>query len=83
MYENIRELIECISCLHREGAIDCISCDEQFHCWAELAARGEDLRVIVPELVEHLEICPECREEFEAILCILRAEQAGLLDRPR
>jgi hypothetical protein len=80
VYEDIVHLIECISHVHQEGAIDCASCDAQFHCWAEMAARGEDLRVILPEVVDHLEICPECREEFEAILCILRAEQAGLLD---
>lgn len=80
MYENIVHLIECISYVHQEGAINCASCDEQFHCWAEKAARGEDLRVILPDVVAHLEVCPECREEFDAILCILRAEQAGLLD---
>lgn len=80
MYENIVHLIECISQVHQEGAIDCVSCDAQFHCWAEQAASGADLRAILPEVVAHLEVCPECREEFEAILCILRAEQAGLLD---
>lgn len=80
MYENIRDLIESINCVHREGAINCASCDDQFHCWAELAASGADLRIILPEVVAHLEVCAECNEEFNAILAILRAEQAGLLD---
>lgn len=80
MYENIVHLIQCISQVHQEGAIDCASCDAQFHCWAELAANDGDMEVILPDVVAHLERCPECREEFNAILCILRAEQNGLLD---
>jgi predicted anti-sigma-YlaC factor YlaD len=80
VYEKIRDLIVSISHVHREGEIDCATCDERFHCWADLAARGEDLREILPEVVAHLEACPECREEFDAILAIIRAEQAGLLD---
>jgi hypothetical protein len=45
-----------------------------------MAASGADLAVILPELVAHLEKCPDCNEEFEAILAILRAEQSGLLN---
>lgn len=79
MYEKIRDLIAAISHAHREGEIDCAACDEQFHCWAELVASGADLREILPDVVAHLEACPECNEEFNAILSIIRAEQAGLI----
>jgi predicted anti-sigma-YlaC factor YlaD len=80
VYEKIRDLIVSISYVHRDGEIDCATCDAQFHCWADLAASGADLHEILPEVVAHLESCPECREEFDAILSIIRAEQAGLLD---
>ena len=35
--------------------------------------RGEDAASMLPLVNKHLEMCPDCREEFEALLRVLRA----------
>ncbi len=47
------------------------SCDEAFRFFdelAEAAARGEDLDRFKPKVIHHLRQCPECLEDFEALL---------------
>jgi len=51
-----------------------LSCDEVFELldvYAEMAARGEDVRELFPLVEHHLEMCPDCREEYEAVMRIL------------
>ena len=52
-------------------------CCEDVHslldAFAEMAASGEDTRQIMPQVHLHMELCPDCQEEFEALLCILQA----------
>jgi hypothetical protein len=55
-----------------------LTCDEILHLMdacAEAVLRGEDHTLIVPLFEKHLEMCADCREEFEALLRILRAER--------
>ena len=51
-------------------------CDE-FHKlidqYAETNIRGEDAARLMPLVKNHLEICRECCEEYEALLAILQA----------
>jgi hypothetical protein len=42
---------------------------------AEAALSGDDLARAVPLFEKHIEMCGDCREEFEALLRILRAQQ--------
>ena len=54
-----------------------LTCDEVLQLMdacAEAVLRGEDHRLAVPLFEKHLEMCGDCREEFEALLRILRAE---------
>jgi len=44
-------------------------------CLAEQVAQGADMHVLWPAVENHLECCAECREEFEALLAIVRAEK--------
>ena len=56
-----------------------LSCDEVLRLMdacAEAALRGEDYAQLVPLFVKHIEICADCREEFEGLLRVLRAQQA-------
>ncbi len=69
-------LAQGILALH-EAEIDCEDCCDQLDCLAELIAKGHDSRDLLPAVQMHLECCADCREEFEALLVILRAEQAG------
>jgi hypothetical protein len=55
-----------------------LSCDEILHLMdecAEAALRGGDISALMPIFQHHLDMCADCREEFEALLRILRAEQ--------
>ena len=56
-----------------------LTCDEVLalmDACAEAVLRGEDHAAIVPLFEKHIEMCADCREEFEALLRILRAQQA-------
>ncbi len=73
---RILRLLQEILDLH-ESEMDCETCNEQLDCLAELAAVGHDPKKLLPAVQAHLECCADCREEFEALLCILRGQQAG------
>jgi len=53
-----------------------ITCDELYRKLDEYVEREVDKRdaaYIMPLMREHLEICPECCEEYEALLHIVQA----------
>ena len=61
--------------LHNTSAEE-YSCDEAFDVldtYAEMIARGEDPSELMPLVKLHLEMCDNCREEFEALLSMLSA----------
>ena len=55
---------------------DEISCDDVFELldyYTEKTIRGEEAAELMPLVKHHLDMCPDCREEFEALLRILEA----------
>jgi len=57
---------------------DEIACDGLFKVLAEFAEmnqRGEDVNVLMPLVAKHLDLCPDCREEYEILMDVLKAEQ--------
>jgi hypothetical protein len=64
----IREIAEV-----REEEIGCDECFEQVDRFIEMELTGLDAARAMPLVQEHLEICGECREEYEALLTALRA----------
>lgn len=53
-----------------------LSCDEVYELldlFAEMISRGEDAATLMPLVQHHLQMCPECREEYEALLRTLEA----------
>ena len=44
--------------------------------YTELVYNGENPAELLPLVEHHIEICPDCREEFEALLRILEASPA-------
>ncbi|MBE2267467.1 MAG: hypothetical protein IAE80_04500 [Anaerolinea sp.] len=78
MDEKLRRLIDCIFDAHLDAIIDCETCGSQFYCLAEMVAGGADPVQLLPAVEDHLACCPDCREEYEAILAIIRAENQGL-----
>ena len=56
-----------------------LTCDEVLALmdqFAEASLRGEDVARFMPHVQHHLEMCPDCREEYEALLRILKAAPA-------
>ena len=54
-----------------------VSCDEVFAVLAEFAEmkqRGEDVIKFMPLIQKHLDMCPDCREEYEILMDVLKAE---------
>ncbi len=55
-----------------------LSCDEVLALldqFAEAHVRGEDAARLLPLVQHHLDMCADCREEFEALLRILQMAQ--------
>lgn len=52
-----------------------ISCEDVFTVldqFAEAVERGENVLLLMPLVRQHLEICPNCREEYETLLRMLQ-----------
>jgi hypothetical protein len=54
--------------------MDCNDHCEQLATLAERVAGGEDLQAILPELQDHMRYWGDCREEFLALVAVLKAE---------
>ncbi len=57
----------------REYEIGCEECYEQVDLFVDLVHSGFDAAQLMPLVQQHLELCDECREEFEVLLEALRA----------
>jgi hypothetical protein len=56
-----------------------LPCDEVLRLMgacAEAVLRGEDYAPLAPLFEKHIELCADCREEFEGLLRVLRSHQA-------
>jgi predicted anti-sigma-YlaC factor YlaD len=60
----------------REGEeIGCDECFEQVDRFIEMEISGLNAAQAMPLVQEHLQMCGECREEFEALLMALQATE--------
>ncbi len=56
-----------------------LSCDEVHALldqYTEMKLRGEDADALLPLVHHHLEMCPDCKEEHEALLRVLEGTNA-------
>lgn len=60
----------------RPEELDCDECLELVDGFAEEMFAGKDAAEAMPLVEGHLELCPYCREEFEALLAALRAQHS-------
>ena len=77
--EQLRKILDCIFLIHQEDPMDCETCNSQLECLAEKVAAGAKLHDLWPEVEIHFACCENCFEEFNALICILEAEQSGQL----
>ncbi|MCY3832259.1 MAG: hypothetical protein OXG85_04530 [Chloroflexi bacterium] len=56
--------------------MDCNDCCEKITQLAEQVANGADLNEIWPEMQKFMRYWGDCREEFEALVAVIRHEKA-------
>jgi len=59
----------------QEGELVCDEVHALIDRFAEMKMRGEDPTHLMPLVQQHLDMCPDCREEYEALLQALRMDQ--------
>ncbi len=57
----------------RPDEIGCEECFEKLDRFVEMELAGKDAAEAMPLVQDHLERCNGCKEEFEALLVVLRA----------
>ena len=57
----------------RADEIDCNECFDQLDHFSELSLTGKSADEALPLVRQHLETCPDCKEEFEVLLKALNA----------
>ena len=57
----------------RPDEIGCDECFEQLDRFVEMTLAGKNAAEAMPLVQDHLERCRNCREEYEALLTVLRA----------
>ncbi len=56
--------------------MDCNDCCEQISRLAEQVANGAELSEILPEMQKFMRYWGDCREEFEALVAVLKQEKS-------
>ncbi|CAA9472165.1 MAG: hypothetical protein AVDCRST_MAG25-2120 [uncultured Rubrobacteraceae bacterium] len=77
MSENPRDLELTLMALSRthEEEIGCDECFDKLDRFVEMELSGLDAATAMPLVEDHLQMCGDCREEFEALLEALRSEE--------
>lgn len=65
----------------RPDEIDCGECFERLDRFAEMIVAGESPSRAMPLVQDHLERCPDCREEFLSLVAALQENSAGEMRR--
>ena len=71
--ETIRDMMKGIATT-RADELDCGGCFDQMDRFVELYLSGEDTARILPLVHDHLQRCPDCQEEYDALLRAIEAE---------
>ncbi len=56
-----------------DQGIGCYECLDQIDQYAEKVLAGKEIPDALQLVTTHMQDCPECKEEFEALLAALRA----------
>ena len=74
-FDTLRKMVRNIVST-RPDEIGCDDCFEQLNRFAELILAGQPATAMMPLVQHHLDHCMDCREEYEALLRILKASPA-------
>jgi hypothetical protein len=76
-HEDLHTLVQDIFNSHDDNDPGCEDCGCHLDRIAELVAHGADLHTLLPEVEAHLRCCRDCREEFEALVAMIKAAEAN------
>lgn len=71
--ETVKRLLTKLS-QTREDEISCDDVHALLAEFAELHHQGKDIANLMPQVQQHLDLCRACREEYEALLIAIEAE---------
>jgi predicted anti-sigma-YlaC factor YlaD len=77
--DRFKKLVDCLNDKADSGC-DCAVAFKEFECLAEKAVDGADIHAVLPRVAAHLDHCPDCREEFDALVAIIRAERENRIN---
>lgn len=69
--QTLRTVVKAIAST-QDNELNCDECFDHVDCFAEHVLAGKNAAEAMPLVQEHLDRCPPCREEFEALLDALR-----------
>ena len=61
----------------QEQEISCSECFDQVSHFVEVELSGKDAVAEMPQIKQHLDQCPACREEYETLRDLQRLENEG------
>ena len=61
----------------RDEEISCTECFRLVSPYVELEITGQDAAARLPEVKQHINQCPACREEYETLRDLRRLEDQG------
>lgn len=70
---GVKTMLEMLAMTHDQE----LTCDEVhvlIDQFAEMKLRGEDPTHLMPLVQRHLDMCPDCQEEYEALLAALQVD---------
>jgi hypothetical protein len=75
--EDLGKLTRALGMTHEEELV-CDECFEELDRFVQMELAGLDAAAAMPFVQDHLKKCGDCREEYEALLEALRAEQGWM-----
>ena len=72
--EQVGSLVKMLG-LTRDREFNCSECLQHVSEFAECQLANKPVAEVLASVEQHLELCPECREEYEALMKILKAGQ--------
>ncbi|HEX9387348.1 MAG TPA: hypothetical protein VF918_13575 [Anaerolineales bacterium] len=61
----------------KDEEISCTECFDLVSRFVELEASGQDAAAQMPQVKQHLNQCPACRDEYETLRDLRRLEEEG------
>lgn len=72
--EQVGSIVKMLG-LTRDREFNCSECLQHVSEFAECQLANKPVAEVLASVEQHLALCPECREEYEALMKILKAGQ--------